>query len=44
MKLLFVLIGTSSLNMYKEVLEGTHGGTFKLVNPNYEHKTERQSI
>ena len=30
--------------MYREVLEGSHGGTFKLANPKHKHRTERQSI
>ena len=43
-KLLFDLIGTSFLSMYREVLEGTYGKTFKFVNPKDEYITEQQSI
>ena len=37
----FVLIGISFLNMYREVLEGSHGGRkFKLANPKHEYIIE----
>ena len=40
----FCLTDISFLSMYREVLQGTHRGTFKPANPKHEDRTERQSI
>ena len=44
MKVLVVLIGIYCLSMSREVLEGSHVGMFKLLNPKHKHRTEHQSM
>ena len=38
-----ILLLWNVLRVYKNVFESSQEGTFKLVNPKHEHRTERQS-
>ena len=38
-----ILLLSNVLSVYKNVFESSQGGTFKLVNPEHEHRTELQS-